>query len=200
MLFHELNFDEFDKNALIGNDGKPRGYSGVNVPFIEQYKRMISKAYEELKKRNILRQDTEEKIDLEGYSHQGVRAQRFAMLAPEKIRSVFIGGAYSSNPIPLEELDGEDLDYPIGFKGVDKIIGEDGTDRVLSDYKNVVDFLIIAFCIFMAVKVFNKIIRKEEKKEIKLLTKNKNTFVSVFFVYFNAFCTAALWFEFVIYS
>lgn len=140
----ELNFDEFDKNALIGNDGKPRGYSGVNVPFIEQYKRMISKAYEELKKRNILRQDTEEKIDLEGYSHQGVRAQRFAMLAPEKIRSVFIGGAYSSNPIPLEELDGEDLDYPIGFKGVDKIIGEDGTDRVLSDYKNVAQIIYVA--------------------------------------------------------
>ena len=31
--------------------------------------------------------------------------------------------------------------------------------------QNVVDFLIIAFCIFMAVKLFNKIIRKEEKKE-----------------------------------
>ena len=31
--------------------------------------------------------------------------------------------------------------------------------------QNVVDFLIIAFCIFMAVKVFNKIIHKEEKKE-----------------------------------
>lgn len=31
--------------------------------------------------------------------------------------------------------------------------------------QNVVDFLIIAFCIFMAVKVFNKIMRKEEKKE-----------------------------------
>ena len=31
--------------------------------------------------------------------------------------------------------------------------------------QNVVDFLIIAFCIFMAVKVFNKIMHKEEKKE-----------------------------------
>ena len=31
--------------------------------------------------------------------------------------------------------------------------------------QNVVDFLIIAFCIFMAVKVFNKLMHKEEKKE-----------------------------------
>ena len=31
--------------------------------------------------------------------------------------------------------------------------------------QNVVDFLIIAFCIFIAVKVFNKILHKEEKKE-----------------------------------
>lgn len=38
--------------------------------------------------------------------------------------------------------------------------------------QNVVDFLIIAFCIFMAVKVFNKIIRKEEKKEETKPTKS----------------------------
>ena len=31
--------------------------------------------------------------------------------------------------------------------------------------QNVVDFLIIAFCIFMVVKLFNKITKKEEKKE-----------------------------------
>ena len=31
--------------------------------------------------------------------------------------------------------------------------------------QNVVDFLIIAFCIFMVVKLFNKITHKEEKKE-----------------------------------
>ena len=31
--------------------------------------------------------------------------------------------------------------------------------------QNVVDFLIIAFCIFMVVKLFNKITHREEKKE-----------------------------------
>ena len=33
--------------------------------------------------------------------------------------------------------------------------------------QNVVDFLIIAFCIFMVVKLFNKLTHKEEKKETK---------------------------------
>lgn len=33
--------------------------------------------------------------------------------------------------------------------------------------QNVVDFLIIAFCIFMVVKLFNKVTHKEEKKETK---------------------------------
>ena len=30
--------------------------------------------------------------------------------------------------------------------------------------QNIVDFLIIAFCIFMTIKVFNKVLHKEEKK------------------------------------
>ena len=33
--------------------------------------------------------------------------------------------------------------------------------------QNVVDFLIIAFCIFMVVKLFNKVTHKEEKKDAK---------------------------------
>lgn len=33
--------------------------------------------------------------------------------------------------------------------------------------QNVVDFLIVAFCIFMVIRAFNKITKKEEKKEEK---------------------------------
>ena len=33
--------------------------------------------------------------------------------------------------------------------------------------QNVVDFLIVAFCIFVVIKIFNKITRKQEKKEVK---------------------------------
>lgn len=39
--------------------------------------------------------------------------------------------------------------------------------------QNIVDFLIIAFCIFMAVKVINKLMPKEEKKETKPTKSNQ---------------------------
>ena len=39
--------------------------------------------------------------------------------------------------------------------------------------QNVVDFLIIAFCIFMVVKLFNKLTKKEEKKETKPVKPNQ---------------------------
>ena len=38
--------------------------------------------------------------------------------------------------------------------------------------QNVVDFLIVAFCIFIAVKAFNKLTHKEEKKEEAKPTKS----------------------------
>lgn len=38
--------------------------------------------------------------------------------------------------------------------------------------QNVVDFLIVAFCIFIAIKAFNKLMHKEEKKEEAKHTKS----------------------------
>lgn len=38
--------------------------------------------------------------------------------------------------------------------------------------QNVVDFLIVAFCIFIAIKAFNKLMHKEEKKEEAKPTKS----------------------------
>lgn len=38
--------------------------------------------------------------------------------------------------------------------------------------QNIVDFLIIAFCIFIAIKIFNKLAHKEEKKEETKPTKS----------------------------
>lgn len=138
----EINFDQFEPSALLDENGNKRIYGeNINLSLVEQYKRAIDEAYRILKEREVIKQDAPEKVDVEGYSYHGVRAQRFAMLAPEKIRSVFVGGAHSSIPLPIESLDGIDLDYPIGFKGVDKILGEESTDRVLDDYKKVVQVL-----------------------------------------------------------
>ena len=46
---------------------------------------------------------------------------------------------------------------------------------------NVVDFLIIAFCIFVVVKLFNKITHKEEKKEPAPIKPNQEVLLEDFF-------------------
>lgn len=40
--------------------------------------------------------------------------------------------------------------------------------------QNIIDFLIIAFCVFMFVKLINRLTRKEEKKETKKEEKQKD--------------------------
>lgn len=59
-----------------------------------------------------------EKIFLSGYSSSGVFAQRFALLHPEVVETVCIGGASGSIPIPSDEIG-----YPIGIKDYENLFG-----------------------------------------------------------------------------
>lgn len=65
--------------------------------------------------RSILKQEfgisTEDKVFMHGYSSSGVFAQRFALLHPELIDTLCVGGAIGSIPIPSKKLE-----YPIGIK------------------------------------------------------------------------------------
>jgi len=54
--------------------------------------------------------NVQEKIFLNGYSASGVFAQRFALLHPEIIDTLCVGGASGSIPIPITELG-----YPLGI-------------------------------------------------------------------------------------
>lgn len=55
--------------------------------------------------------DVADKIFLNGYSSSGVFAQRFALIHPEIVGRVLIGGASGSIPLPTA-----DFDYPLGIK------------------------------------------------------------------------------------
>lgn len=61
-----------------------------------------------------------DKIFLNGYSTTGVAAQRFALLHPELIDTVCIGGASGSIPIPNSQLD-----YPLGTRNFRQLFGQD---------------------------------------------------------------------------
>ncbi len=67
---------------------------------------------------NIIERDNGVKLDhkvfMHGYSSSGVFAQRFAILHPEFIDTLCVGGASLSIPFPSSEMD-----YPLGAGGIE---------------------------------------------------------------------------------
>lgn len=61
-----------------------------------------------------------DKIFLNGYSSSGVFAQRFALIHPEIVGRVLIGGASGSIPLPTT-----DFEYPLGIKDFRQLFGTD---------------------------------------------------------------------------
>ena len=59
-----------------------------------------------------------DKIFLNGYSSSGVFAQRFALIHPEIVGRLLIGGASGSIPLPTN-----DFDYPLGIKDFRELFG-----------------------------------------------------------------------------
>lgn len=132
-----LNFTEFEPEALLDENGNIRNYGTLQTGIVEQYRRAIDTAYAILKKENIIEKNNKGMIDVEGYSYNGVCSQRLGMLIPEKIRSIITGGAISSIPIPVEEYEGQRLEYPIGFARIEKYTGRT-YEEIIEDYKKIV--------------------------------------------------------------
>lgn len=77
-----------------------------------------------LKFLDITKKKLEDKIFMHGYSASGVFAQRFALIHPEIIGGVCIGGAIGSIPMPMEECGGIQLDYPAGTNNYEELFGK----------------------------------------------------------------------------
>ena len=71
-----------------------------------------------------------DKIFLNGYSSSGVFAQRFALLHPEIVDTLCIGGASGSIPVPILELG-----YPLGIADYYEITGKQFDLEVYSQIK-----------------------------------------------------------------
>lgn len=78
----------------------------------------INSAKEIMKKEHGV--NLNDKIFLNGYSATAVAAQRFALLHPELIDTLCVGGASGSIPIPNPQLD-----YPLGTKNFRQLFGKD---------------------------------------------------------------------------
>ena len=117
LIIHKPNGEyhqHLTRNALLD---KTPGYERVD--------NQIVNAINDIKQR-LLKEDglrTEEKIDLLGFSAAGGFAQRFMFLHPEMVRAVYAGGAMDGIPLPIEELNGQRLHYPLGIADYEEITG-----------------------------------------------------------------------------
>lgn len=93
-----------------------------------QVKQIIEKVKNEL--RFSIGVEINDKIFLSGYSSSGVFAQRFALIHPEIICGLCVGGASGSIPFPTA-----DLKYPLGVKDF-KNLGLENFD--IDNYKKII--------------------------------------------------------------
>lgn len=65
----------------------------------------------------------DERVLMMGYSSPGAFAHRFSMLHPKRVKAVWLGGEAPA-PLPIAELDGRPLNYPLGVADLQTLTGE----------------------------------------------------------------------------
>ncbi len=83
---------------------------------------MIKDAKEILKDYNI---NIDDKIMIDGFSASAKFANRFAILHPEIVKLVIAGGVSGALTLPLKEINGEKLLWPVGIGNLDELTNED---------------------------------------------------------------------------
>lgn len=84
---------------------------------------------------------------------------------------VIIGGAFSNIVTSFTSILTDLLGLALGgidFKGLHYTLGEGLLDIKYGEFLQAIfDFLIIAICIFIMIKLINKVLRKEEEKKVE---------------------------------
>jgi len=80
------------------------------------------------------------KVFIEGYSAGCMFAQRFTILHPERIKAMAGGQCGGSLVMPFGEIDGEEIDWPLGINDFDSLIGFEFNEK---DFRNVPHFIYI---------------------------------------------------------
>jgi hypothetical protein len=81
---------------------------------------MIKDAQEILREKGL---NMEEKVLMNGYSASGWFTIRFTIIHPHMVRAAAIGGNFSQI-LPIEELEGEKLQYPVGVADLEQLTGK----------------------------------------------------------------------------
>lgn len=120
---------ELDRDTLLKNDGE-------KVRIDEQLVNMIADAKKVLNSRQIA--SVKDKVFMVGFSASARFTNRFALLHSEMVQAVATGGINSEPIIPLNQLEGQILTYPVGIGDVQSITG---TPVNLEAYKSVKQYI-----------------------------------------------------------
>lgn len=118
--YQQLSRECFQKS----NNGKYE----INYPRIDlQIINTINNAKRKIKQETG--KNVADKIFLSGYSSSGVFAQRFALIHPEIVGRLLVGGASGTIPLPTT-----DFEYPLGTKDFRELFGSDFNE---DEYKKI---------------------------------------------------------------
>lgn len=98
----------------------------------KQYLNMIKNAKKVLSQLGFVSSD---KIIMTGFSASSKFALRFALLYPEIVNSVIASGMSAVPCLPIEKLDGEILNYPLGVKDYKKLMGKPFDKKAYKEIK-----------------------------------------------------------------
>lgn len=71
---------------------------------------------------------TNQKVFLTGFSASGTFANRFTLIHPGRIKAMAAGGLNGLLMLPIDSLDGKQLNYPVGIHDFDSIFGSPFND------------------------------------------------------------------------
>lgn len=94
----------------------------------------------------------DEKIIIDGFSASAKFANRFSILHPEIVRLIISGACSGTGILPLKEINGEKLLYPIGCGNVDEI-----TNEKIEEFKKIKQFY------YMGLQDINDPLYQEDK-------------------------------------
>lgn len=126
---YKLYTHELDRDTILGNDHE-------KIRIDNQLANMIKNAHDVLNKEGIT--SVKDKVFMIGYSASARFTNRFALLHPELVQAVATGGINANPILPLKELSGQTLIYPVGIGDAEKILG---TSVNLEAYKNVKQYI-----------------------------------------------------------
>jgi len=104
-----------DRDVMIQKDNS---MERIDKQLIEMFK----DARVKLKDNNI---ETDEEFLMTGFSASGSFANRLAVLHPDKVRAVAAGGLNGLLMLPLDELHGIELKFPLGTNDLKELVGKE---------------------------------------------------------------------------